>query len=269
MHTPQLNGRIFEELALYRHDLSRIALYSRAVAVGTKLYISGELSPDGRYYAYKITNEFRDADYNRVTTAEWWLIDLEDPSFQSHSLDFHNRSEPIWSPDSRYLAYSDGENLSFYDVQEQQVVETYSVTGHEVFIQEWTDEGFWLIEQNQSSHETSLYWANFDGDRLESRFVLRDFMELIRPLEGTNLYLLNLYQDEGIVIINRDGEIETRVENLDDFFPSQTPDNRYLSYYADNNWLYLLNLETYESCKVFESQTDRNSIYDWRIIPQS
>ncbi len=86
-------GSSFDELKWYRRDGSVIGSFDPVID-----YQQFTLSPDGRYLALN--------SFHQHATGSLWLIDLASNTTTPLTTDPHAQSDPVWSPDSRYVAFN-------------------------------------------------------------------------------------------------------------------------------------------------------------------
>jgi eukaryotic-like serine/threonine-protein kinase len=86
-------GSSFDRLDWYARDGSRIGSLDTVID-----YQQFTLSPDGTHLALN--------SFHQHATGSLWLIDLASNTTTALTNDPHAQSDPVWSPDSRYVAYN-------------------------------------------------------------------------------------------------------------------------------------------------------------------
>jgi eukaryotic-like serine/threonine-protein kinase len=86
-------GSSFDQLRWYARDGSSVGVLDPVVD-----YQQFTLSPDGKYLAL---NSFR-----QHATGSLWLVDIATNTTTPLTVDPHAQSDPVWSPDSRYVAFN-------------------------------------------------------------------------------------------------------------------------------------------------------------------
>jgi hypothetical protein len=271
-------GRMLE-YTIYSHNLERRVLH-RVPSTYFSPSDSENLSPNGRYYVYPTVS-----DDSRLSGL--WFIDLEDVSAQAVLISNIGRSV-VWSSDSRYFVLiSPAGNIEVFDTEEQRLITRYEISGKRIIRLEWQNNGIWMVTESLLSNETqpnTLYWGQFNGTDFEMEALMDGYLSMAyNEIEITDSaaaftqfsrqigdglpYSQDFYT---LFLLNNDGDIVWTVENLIDNSIGQTPDKRYVSYVGVNEWIYLLDLETYQSCRVIENHNIYNSYgYQWLTIPQS
>jgi hypothetical protein len=133
------------------------------------------LSPDGKYLALN--------SFHQHATGSMWLIDLESNTTTPLTTDPHAQSDPVWSPDSRYVAFDllpNGGSDPPYLVQKiaigtQQSQPVYGDNGMH-WTEDWSADGRFLLTHN--NHTCSI--IPLTGDRkpkplYSSTFVVDEF----------------------------------------------------------------------------------------------
>jgi eukaryotic-like serine/threonine-protein kinase len=133
------------------------------------------LSPDGKYLALN--------SFHQHATGSMWLIDLESNTTTPLTTDPHAQSDPVWSPDSRYVAFDllpNGGSDPPYLVQKtaigtQQSQPVYGDNGMH-WTEDWSADGRFLLTHN--NHTCSM--IPMTGDRkpkplYSSTFVVDEF----------------------------------------------------------------------------------------------
>jgi WD40 repeat protein len=237
----------------------------------TQNYPNASWSPDGRYIGYLNEDEFH-------------FITVHDDSFDDSDLPYIWAVDGYqWSPDGRYIAFrrAAGTTNAFGLVVLEVETRDKMLDRTGLILDDWSEQG--LLTSN---------WFNRDGVRgVEVRMFDNEEFRSTEPIfiyEGsTGLPFSNWTPDNNAIVYRRQGDagdddlyylvplqdstnpLTLSADNINLYGKrgGGTPDKRYLTYEGTNNWLYLLDLETYESCRVVEGNADGITRYDWRIIP--
>ena len=86
-------GSSFDQLKWYARDGSTIGSLDPVVD-----YQQFTLSPDGKHLALN--------SFQQHATGSLWLIDIATNTTTPLTFDPHAQSDPVWSPDSRYVAFN-------------------------------------------------------------------------------------------------------------------------------------------------------------------
>jgi len=139
-------GSSFDELKWYRRDGSVIGSLDPIID-----YQQFTLSPDGKHLALN--------SFHQHATGSLWLIDLASNTTTPLTTDPHAQSDPVWSPDSRYVAFNllpnGGSDPPFLvqkiEIGTQQPQPVYG--GNERhWVEDWSPDGQFLI-----THDTKTF----------------------------------------------------------------------------------------------------------------
>jgi Tol biopolymer transport system component len=86
-------GTSFDQFKWYRRDGTVVSSFEAVID-----YQQFTLSPDGKHLALN--------SFNQHATGSMWLIDLATNTTTPLTTDPHAQSDPVWSPDSRYVAFN-------------------------------------------------------------------------------------------------------------------------------------------------------------------
>ena len=148
-------GSSFDQLKWYARDGSTIGSLDPVVD-----YQQFTLSPDGKHLAL---NSFR-----QHATGSLWLIDIATNTTTPLTIDPHAQSDPVWSPDSRYVAFNllpnGGSDPPFLvekiEIGNQQAQPIYG-DNERHWVEDWSPDGSFLL-----THDTmTLSLLPLTGDR--------------------------------------------------------------------------------------------------------
>jgi len=148
-------GSSFDQLKWYARDGSTIGGLDPVVD-----YQQFTLSPDGKHLAL---NSFR-----QHTTGSLWLIDIATNTTTPLTIDPHAQSDPVWSPDSRYIAFNllpnGGTDPPFLvekiEIGNQQAQPIYG-DNERHWVEDWSPDGRFLL-----THDTmTVSVLPLTGDR--------------------------------------------------------------------------------------------------------
>jgi len=139
-------GSSFDEFNWYRRDGSVMGSLETVID-----YQQFTLSPDGKYLALN--------SFHQHATGSLWLIDLASNSTTPLTTDPHAQSDPVWSPDSRYVAFNllpnGGSDPPFLvqkiDIQTQQPQTLYGDNDRH-WVEDWSRDGRFLL-----THDTKTF----------------------------------------------------------------------------------------------------------------
>jgi Tol biopolymer transport system component len=166
-------------------------------------------------------------------------------------------SFPLWSPDSELIAFSSS-LLKVFNVETGELYwETWGLDRAEVWGERGIIAGYediviadvetqtvqWLADRG---HATVIGWSQSNDALLYSPDIVSS--SVLDFIEDNEQYTF----ENGIL-------------------PQFTPDDRYVNYQGRNNWLYLFDMESRKSCRLFEQELSGfyHNTFAWRIIPQS
>lgn len=212
-------------------------------------------SPDGRYLSYYGAGLISVIDAN---TSDFLLV--------------QEARNIVWSTDGSLFALDyDGE---FAVIDPTTSEEIWRFEGRRIY--DWSEKGIiyadsdWTATNNTIlelriadvvTQTTSYPFARSTNYLLAYAVWTPDNSKILYTFDNINYYLTLPEAD-----FNGDNRFHIPAEYIL-LETTWTPDNRYLTYQATNNWLYLLDLETYESCRVVKGDANGITRYDWRIIP--
>jgi Tol biopolymer transport system component len=132
-------GSSFDQLKWYARDGSTIGSLNPVID-----YQQFTLSPDAKYLAL---NSFR-----QHATGSLWLIDIATNTTTPLTLDPHAQSDPVWSPDSRYVAFNllpNGGTDPPFLVQKVEIgnPQPHLIYGDDVrhWVEDWSPDGRFLV----------------------------------------------------------------------------------------------------------------------------
>jgi Tol biopolymer transport system component len=148
-------GSSFDQLKWYARDGSTIGSLDPVVD-----YQQFTLSPDGKHLAL---NSFR-----QHATGSLWLIDIATNTTTPLTIDPHAQSDPVWSPDSRYVAFNllpnGGTDPPFLvekiEIGDRQAQPIYG-DNERRWVEDWSRDGSFLLTHDT----TTLSVLPLTGDR--------------------------------------------------------------------------------------------------------
>ena len=149
------DGPSIDQLEWYGRDGSLLGSFNPVVD-----YQQMTLSPDGKHLAL---NSFR-----QHATGSLWLIDIATNTTTPLTVDPHAQSDPVWSPDSRYVAFNllpnGGSDPPFLvekvEVGTEQLQPIYGDNASH-WVEDWSPDGSFLL-----THDTrTLSILPLNGDR--------------------------------------------------------------------------------------------------------
>lgn len=150
-----VGGGSIDQLEWYARDGSTVGSLDSVVD-----YQQFTLSPDGKHLAL---NSFR-----QHATGSLWLIDIATNTTTPLTVDPHAQSDPVWSPDSRYVAFNlmpnGGSDPPFLvekiEVGKQQLQPIYG-DNETHWVEDWSPDGSFLV-----THDTrTVSILPLEGDR--------------------------------------------------------------------------------------------------------
>lgn len=227
----------------------------------------GYWSPDGRYMHYRVYSP-SDEDM-----AGWWLLDLTNPGAHPERLFSHSVYPIKWSPDNRHFAYALEGQIYIYDIETRQNIASYERNEEDLFVIDWRPEGILIGRLYSTGGDSTSFDAYYGLQFIDGEWFTQTLFEADTAISHTILngylafhdYSQESYQNMQLLhseLRNWQGKTVMTVPNLTYF--SSTADERYAAYYAPNNWLYLLDLETLNQCRLIETPEIRFAY--WRII---
>ena len=132
-------GSSFDHLKWYARDGSTSGGLEPVID-----YQQFTLSPDGRYLALN--------SFHQHATGSLWLIDIASNTTTPLTIDPHAQSDPVWSPDSRYVAFNllpnGGSDPPFLvqkiEIGNQQPVAIYG-DDQRHWVEDWSPDGRFLL----------------------------------------------------------------------------------------------------------------------------
>jgi eukaryotic-like serine/threonine-protein kinase len=160
-------GSSFDQLRWYTRDGSTIGVLDPVVD-----YQQFTLSPDGKHLAL---NSFR-----QHATGSLWLVDIATNTTTPLTVDPHAQSDPVWSPDSRYVAFdllpNGGTDPPFVvekiAIGNQQPQPIYG-DNEKHWVEDWSPDGNFLL-----THDTkTLSILPLNGDRKPKAVYSSSFLK--------------------------------------------------------------------------------------------
>jgi Tol biopolymer transport system component len=135
------------------------------------------LSPNGKYLAL---NSFR-----QHATGSVWLIDLATNTTTPLTTDPHAQSDPVWSPDSRFVAFNllpnGGSDPPFLiekiEVATQQAQPVYG-DNERHWVEEWSSDGQFLLTHDTKTFSIIPVTANSKPKAVYSSTLIKDEFHL-------------------------------------------------------------------------------------------
>ena len=135
------------------------------------------LSPDGKYLALN--------SFHQHPTGSLWLIDLASNTTTPLTTDPHAQSDPVWSPDSRYVAFNllpnGGSDPPFLvqkiDIATQEAQPVYR--GNERnWVEDWSSDGRFLLTHDTKTFSIIPVTSNSKPNELYSSTFIKDEFHL-------------------------------------------------------------------------------------------
>jgi len=140
-------GSSFDQLKWYARDGSTIGSLNPVID-----YQQFTLSPDGKRLALN--------SFHQHATGSLWLIDIATNTTTPLTFDPHAQSDPVWSPDSRYVAFNllpNGGTDPPFLVQRIEIgsQQPHLIYGDDVrhWVEDWSPDGRFLV-----AHDTKTVW---------------------------------------------------------------------------------------------------------------
>jgi Tol biopolymer transport system component len=221
-------------------------------------------SPDSRYFAFTADTALWVADFDEVTGHLHEVRQLVD----------HHVSDVRWSLDSTKIAYLVDNQAFVQDIETSEIDWQFDA----IALYGWSENGLIITTIDSNTRESNmveLRVADIDTQTVSEYFarsIMRESVALFAQWTPNGQKIFYTFNDYDFYLTS----LETIHNGLKPFgIPASyleynvmwTPDNRYLTYKGYNQWLYLVDLETYESCRVVKVGT-LTSNYDWRLIPE-
>jgi Tol biopolymer transport system component len=160
-------GSSFDHLKWYARDGSTSGGLEPVID-----YQQFTLSPDGRHLALN--------SFHQHATGSLWLIDIASNTTTPLTIDPHAQSDPVWSPDSRYVAFNllpnGGSDPPFLvqkiEIGNQQPVAIYG-DDQRHWVEDWSPDGRFLL-----THDTkTLSILPLTGDRKPEAVYSSSFLK--------------------------------------------------------------------------------------------
>ena len=135
------------------------------------------LSPDGKHLALN--------SFHQHATGSLWLIDLESKTTTPLTIDPHAQSDPVWSPDSRYVAFNllpnGGSDAPFLvqkiEIGSQQAQPIYGDNDRH-WVEDWSADGRFLLTHDTKTFSIIPVADNIKPKALYSTSFLKDEFHL-------------------------------------------------------------------------------------------
>jgi Tol biopolymer transport system component len=135
------------------------------------------LSPDGKHLALN--------SFHQHATGSLWLIDLESNTTTPLTIDPHAQSDPVWSPDSRYVAFNllpnGGSDPPFLvqkiEIGSQQSQPIYG-DNERHWVEDWSADGSYLLTHDTKTFSIIPVGDNGKPKALYSTSFLKDEFHL-------------------------------------------------------------------------------------------
>lgn len=226
--------------------------------------------PENRHL-YSWYSDFNRAHHNQIASADGsWIVSAEQ-TLQRAGI---NKQNHIFVKDaSTYqIVWEIGHDQTEYDVEH--VIQDISLSNELLYFRRYfrigensvtldmSDEVF--IADMESQTLTPIL-EDRPGNRIRQLVWSPDNRWMVVSLENWDIRAVDTY------LANFDGTDLTLVRSMpfDNFSSGQfqwTPDGQYLSFTASNDWIYLLDLETRQPCRVAKGNSDWSTNYDWRLL---
>jgi len=160
-------GSSFDQLRWYARDGSTIGVLDPVVD-----YQQFTLSPDGKHLALN--------SFSQHATGSLWLVDIATNTTTPLTVDPHAQSDPVWSPDSRYVAFNllpnGGSDPPFLvekiEIGNQQPQPIYG-DNERHWVEDWSPDGSFLL-----THDTkTLSILPLTGDRKPKAVYSSSFLK--------------------------------------------------------------------------------------------
>ena len=165
-------GSSFDRLNWYGRDGSKIGSLDPVID-----YQQFTLSPDGTHLALN--------SFHQHATGSLWLIDIESNTTTPLTNDPHAQSDPVWSPDSRYVAFNllpnGGTDPPFLiqkiEIGNQQPQLIYG-DDQRHWVEEWSPDGRFLLTHDTKTLSIIPVTGNGHPEALYSSSFLKDEFHL-------------------------------------------------------------------------------------------
>jgi Tol biopolymer transport system component len=165
-------GSSFDQFNWYARDGSVIGSFEPVID-----FQQFTLSPDGKHLALN--------SFHQHATGSLWLVDLESNTTTPLTTDPHAQSDPVWSPDSRYVAFNllpNGGTDPPYLVQKIEIgsQEAQPVYGDNErhWVEEWSPDGRFLLTHDSKTFSTISLQGDSKPKPLYSSKFLKDEFHL-------------------------------------------------------------------------------------------
>lgn len=165
-------GSSFDQLKWYARDGSIIGSLDPVID-----YQQFTLSPDGKYLALN--------SFHQHATGSLWLIDIASNTTTPLTNDPHAQSDPVWSPDSRYVAFNllpNGGSDPPFLVQQikigNQQPQTIFGDDQRHWVEDWSPDGHFLLTHDTKTLSILPLTGNGKPEAVYSSSVLKDEFHL-------------------------------------------------------------------------------------------
>jgi eukaryotic-like serine/threonine-protein kinase len=168
----QAEGPTFDQLKWYARDGSTIGRLDAVID-----YQQFTLSPDGRYLALN--------SFHQQPTGSLWLIDTASNTTTPLTTDPHAQSDPVWSPDSRHVAFNllpnGGSDPPFLiqeiEIGNQQPQPVYGDNARH-WVEDWSPDGRFLVTHDTKTVSTVTLTDHRGPEAVYSSSFLKDEFHL-------------------------------------------------------------------------------------------
>jgi hypothetical protein len=245
--------RIFDEQAGESHSMRS----DNIIAEGSNI-VAITWSPNSQRIAFLMNEQTHVLERQNDTWEEILLLP-------------HNVTR-IWSPDSESIAFNILDFLKVYRVETGELLwETWDINRAGV----WGERGI-------AGYTTDNDIINRGGeDGYEDIFIADVETQTVQWLaDSNNTTIMGWSQSNDALLFSPEIVSFSVLHFVEDnkqyafdngILPQFTPDGRYVSYQDENGWLYLFDMESRKSCRLFKGELSGfyPSTFAWRIIPQS
>ena len=165
-------GSSFDQLKWYARDGAITGSLDPVID-----YQQFTLSPDGKHLALN--------SFHQHATGSLWLIDLASNTTTALTNDPHAQSDPVWSPDSRYVAFNllpNGGTDPPFEVQKieigNQQPELIYADGQRHWVEDWSPDGRFLLTHDTKTLSMIRLTGNGRPEALYSSSFLKDEFHL-------------------------------------------------------------------------------------------
>jgi Tol biopolymer transport system component len=165
-------GSSFDQLKWYARDGSTIGSLNPVID-----YQQFTLSPDAKHLALN--------SFHQHATGSLWLIDIATNTTTPLTYDPHAQSDPVWSPDSRYVAFNllpNGGTDPPFLVQKIEIgnQQPHLIYGDDVrhWVEDWSPDGRFLVTHDTKTVSTLPLTGDTKPQALYSSSFLKDAFHL-------------------------------------------------------------------------------------------